>query len=71
MYCKKYIAKNAKKERLIQEKKLKALENLLYNDESLKVYNEVKIELDSIYDHIAEGIRIRSKCDYHEFGKRS
>ena len=60
MYCKKYIAKNAKKGRLIQEKKLKALENLLYNDESLKVYNEVKIELDSIYDHIAEGIRIRS-----------
>ena len=40
------------------ERKLKELENILDNDESWKVYNEVNIELDSIYDHIAKGIRI-------------
>ena len=28
-------------------------------------------ELESIYDHIAEGIRIRSKCDWYEHGEKS
>ena len=28
-------------------------------------------ELDEIYDHIAEGIRIRSKCDWYEHGEKS
>ena len=27
-------------------------------------------ELESIYDHIAEGIRIRSKCDWYEHGEK-
>ena len=35
---------------------MKQLENLLVNDESLNLYNDGKIELNSIYDHIAEGI---------------
>ena len=48
------------------ERKLKELENILGNDESLILCKEVKIELDSIYNHNAEGIRIRSKCDRHE-----
>ena len=42
------------------ERTLKVLENFQDNDESLKVYNEAKIEMDSMYDHIAEGIQIRS-----------
>ena len=33
--------------------------------------NSVKNELDKIYDHIAEGTRIRSKCDWYEHGKKS
>ena len=32
---------------------------------NLSKYNSVKNELDEIYDHIAEGTRIRSKCDWH------
>ena len=28
-------------------------------------------KFDSIYDHIAEGIRIRSKCDWYEHGEKS
>ena len=28
-------------------------------------------ELESIYDHITEGIRIRSKCDWYEHGEKS
>ena len=32
------------------------------DEDSLSKYDSVKNELDEIYDHIAEGIRIRSKC---------
>ena len=28
-------------------------------------------KFDSIYDHMAEGIRIRSKCDWHQHGEKS
>ena len=31
----------------------------------------ITYELDSIYDHIAQGIRIRSKCDWYENGEKS
>ena len=34
-------------------------------------YNTYNKELDSIYDEIAEGIRIRSKCDWYEQGEKS
>ena len=27
--------------------------------------------MDSIYDHISESIRIRSKCDWYEHGEKS
>ena len=45
------------------------MENLLDNDECLKLYNEVKIELELIYNHFAEGIQVRSKCDWHKHGE--
>lgn len=60
--------KNTKKKRIDFKRKLKGLENLLENDESLKLYNEAKIKLHSIYDHIAEVIPISSKCDKYELG---
>lgn len=50
------IAKKYTKRRIDFERKMKQLENLLVNDESLNLYNDGKIELNSIYDHIAEGI---------------
>ena len=50
---------------------MKPFANLLVNDESLKLYNEVKIEPESIYDHIEEGVRIKSKCDWHKHGEKS
>ena len=33
-------------------------------------HNTYNKELDSIYDEIAEGIRIRSKCDWYEHGEK-
>ena len=51
-------------------RKLKELQNILDNDEFLKIYNKVKIELASIYDHISERIRTRNKCDRLENGEK-
>ena len=36
------------------------------NDEDLKICNECKTELDNIYEHLAEGIRVRGKCQWYE-----
>ena len=41
------------------------------DEDNLSKYDSVKNELDEIYDHIAEGIRIRSKCDRYEHGEKS
>ena len=48
------------------ESELKKLEISLDDANNLGKYNSIKNELDEIYDHIAEGIRIRSKCDCYE-----
>ena len=53
------------------ENKLKELEGNLNTEDNIPSCNIYKKELDSIYDHIAEGIRIRSKCDWYEHGKKS
>ena len=53
------------------ENKLKELEGNLNTEDNIPSCNIYKKELDSIYDHIAEGIRIRSKCDWYEHGERS
>ena len=39
------------------------LEKCLDEDDNLSKYNAIKNELDTIYDHITEGICIRSKCE--------
>ena len=53
------------------ENKLKELEGNLNTEDNIPSCNIYKKERDSIYDHIAEGIRIRSKCDWYEHGKKS
>ena len=50
---------------------LKKLEISFDNANNLGKYNSIKNELDAIYDHIAEDIRIRSKCDWYEHGEKS
>ena len=46
--CSNNIAKKYTKRRIDFERKMKQLENLLVNDESLNLYNDGKIELNSI-----------------------
>ena len=42
-----------------------------YAEDNVQSYNIYKKELESIDDHIAEGIRIRSKCDWCEHSEKS
>ena len=69
-YSKK-LAKERKENKTLLENKLKELEGNLNTEDNIQSYNIYKKELDSIYDHITEGIRIRSKCDWYEHGEQS
>ena len=40
-------------------------------DDNLSKYNVIKNELDAIYDHTTEGIRIKSKCHWYEHSEKS
>ena len=56
------------------EKRVKFYEdNLLSNsdDGCLQQYHEAKAELDQLYNHITEGIIIRSRTAWYEFGEKS
>ena len=41
------------------------------DDYNLSKYNSIKDKLDVIYNHITEGIRLRSKCDWYEHDEKS
>ena len=53
------------------EGKLKELEQNLNCDKNLEQYRIYKNELNDIYNDISSGIKIRSKCDWYEFGEKS
>ena len=63
------MAKEKRQQQTNLENQLKILEKSLDND--LSNYNAIKNELDVIYDHIIEGIRIRSKCNWYQHGEKS
>ena len=69
-YSKK-LAKEHKENKTLLENKLKELEGNLNTEDNIQSYDIYRKELDSIYDHVAEGIRIRSKCDRYEHGEKS
>ena len=52
------------------EVKLKELEWNLSNDEAKEQYNTYRGEINEIYDKISNGIKIRCKCDWYEFGDK-
>ena len=66
----KHVAKEKRQQRTNLENRLKKLEGKL-DEDNLSKYNSVKNELDKIYDHIAEGTPIRSKCYWYEHGEKS
>ena len=64
-------AKQKREQQAYLESELKTLENNLESSENLTKYGSLKNDLESIYEHIAEGVRLRSKCDWYEQGKKS
>ena len=70
--CTKEIAKEQQQQRILKylATELTILEKNLDQDDKLSKYNNIKNELDAIYDHITEGIRIRSKSNWYEHSKK-
>ena len=57
----KTIAGKRKKQRISLDLKLKNLESNLNSEENRKLYNHYKNDLETIYDYIADGIKIRGQ----------
>ena len=66
----KVIAKEKKKKQHELESKLKILEKSLSCDKNIEGYHKCKADLDKIYDNIAEGVNIRSKCQLYKESKK-
>ena len=67
----KIAAKIRKQHKIDLEQKLKNFEKNLTSEENRKLYNHYKSELETIYDHIADDIKIRSKCEWYDHGEKS
>ena len=64
-------AKEKRKQQVYLESELKKLENNLENSNNLRKYERLKNDLELTYDHAAEEVRLRSKCDWYEQGEKS
>ena len=64
-------AKEERKQREELEAILKILEKNLSTEENQCLYDKCIRDLKEIYDNIAEGIRIRSRCQWYEEGEKS
>ena len=67
----KQVVKENQKQQTNLENHQKIFEKCLGEDDNLSKYNAIKNKLDEIFDHITEGIRIRSKCDWYEHIEKS
>ena len=63
--------KDAQKQGEKLETTFKLLEKSLSTVENQCLYNKCKRDLKELYDNIAEGIRIRSRCQWYEEGEKS
>ena len=67
----KNLAKSKRQNQTFLENRIKELEQNLISNESLEEYNKVKSELEQIYDKVVEGVKVRTKCDFFQFGEKS
>ena len=67
----KFTIDYSKKAAKVRKKHKINFENNLTSEENRKLYTHYKNELETIYDHILDGIRIRSKCEWYEHGEKS
>ena len=67
-------AKHRRESRENLEKRVTFYEDNLNSnsdDSCLKEYQDAKVELETLYDHITEGTIIQSRCDWYELGEKS
>ena len=67
----KITAKEKRKKQYKLERKLKILEKSLSCDKNIEKYYKCKPDLDKIYGNIAEGVKIRRKCQWYEKNEKS
>ena len=65
------LAKKKRLERDLLESELKTLQENLHCDDNFEKYNICKTKLEQIYNHIAEGIKVRTKTQWYEEGEKS
>ena len=65
------MAKNSRKLQKEFEQKITTLEQGLSNKKRFDQYMNTKSELLKFYEKIADGVKIRSKCDWHQYGEKS
>ena len=61
----KVIAKEKRKKQHELESKFKILEKSLSCNKNIEEYHKCKTVLDEVYENIAEGVKIRSKCQWY------
>ena len=64
-------AKERRKQQAYLGSQFKNLENNLEGSKNLRKYGNLKNDLELIYDHNAEVVRLRIKCNWYEQGKKS
>ena len=53
------------------ETKIKNLQQNIINEDKFNEYKTAKDELENFYDNMATGVKIRSKCDWYQYGEKS
>ena len=69
-YSKTKAKKNREKKTFL-ENRLKSLEKNINSENDKAEYENCRQELNKIYHEISIGIKIRSRCDWYEFGEKS
>ena len=64
-------AQNSRKLQRDLETKIKNLEQNIINEDKFNEYKTAKDELENFYDNIATGVKIRSKCNWYQYGEKS
>ena len=67
----KKLAQNSLKLQKDLETKIKKLEQNIINEDKFNEYKTAKDEVEHFYDNIATGVKIRSKCDWYQYGEKS
>ena len=67
----KVLAQNSHEEHADLLCKITKLEQDIDTEEKFEEYDKTRSKLEKIYDKIAEGVKIRSKCSWYQYGEKS